>query len=134
MRSINVAAHLPNLARERPHALAVVSLVPRTVHETGTTPPVRMLLMTAVIVGAICAAALVLGLRFDLGLPWNAVVYTVAFNVLVVVVKLALAPRGFYEVNQVKDIDSTIAIDNTIERGSVRSGVRSSSPMLQTLL
>jgi hypothetical protein len=37
----------------------------------------------------------------------------VVFNVLLIVVKLALGPHGFYEVNQVKDIDSTFAIDNT---------------------
>ena len=95
-------------------SVAVVSLVPRTVHESGNTPPVRMLIVTAVLVAAICTVALVLGLRFDLGLPWNAVLYTVGFNVFIIVVKLALAPHGFYDVNQVKTIDSTFAIDNEL--------------------
>jgi hypothetical protein len=36
----------------------------------------------------------------------------VVFNVLVIVVKLGLAPRGFYEVNQVRNLDSTFSIDN----------------------
>jgi hypothetical protein len=95
-------------------SLAVVAIVPRTVSSTGDVPPVGMLLVTATIVGAICAALLFWGLRSDLGLPTTVAIYAVVFNVLVIVVKLALGPHGFYEVNQVKDLDSTFSIDNTI--------------------
>jgi hypothetical protein len=93
-------------------SLAVVIFVPRTVSSSGDVPPVGMLLTTATVVGVICAALLYWGLRSDLGLPATAAVYGVAFNVLLIVVKLALAPRGFYEVNQVQDLDGFFSIDN----------------------
>jgi hypothetical protein len=92
----------------------VVVLAPHTVAAGDNVPPARMLLVTAAITAAICSALLFWGLRSDLKLPVRAVVYAVAFNVLVIVVKLGLAPRGFYEVNQQHDIDSTFAIDNTV--------------------
>jgi hypothetical protein len=94
-------------------SLAVVMIVPRTVSSAGDVPPVGMLLVTATIVGVICAILLFWGLRSDLGLPLTTAVYAAVFNALVIVVKLALGPHGFYEVNQVKDLDSTFAIDNT---------------------
>jgi hypothetical protein len=93
-------------------SLAVVIFVPRTVSSSGDVPPVGMLLTTATVVGVICAALLYWGLRSDLGLPATAAVYGVAFNVLLIVVKLALAPRGFYEMNQVQDLDGFFSIDN----------------------
>jgi hypothetical protein len=93
-------------------SLAVVIFVPRTVSSSGDVPPVGMLLTTATIVGVICAALLYWGLRSDLGLPATAAVYAVAFNVLVIVVKLGLAPHGFYEVNQSRDLDGLFSIDN----------------------
>jgi hypothetical protein len=88
-------------------SLGVVALAPRTVDSGGDVPPVRMLLVTATIVGVICSALLFWGLRSDVRLPLKAAVYAVVFNVLVIVVKLALAPHGFYEVNQQRDIDAT---------------------------
>src|SRR6266536_5903510 len=94
-------------------SVAVVAIVPRTVSSSGDVPPVGMLLVTATIVGVICGVLLFWGLRSDLGLPATAAVYAVAFNVLVIIVKLTLGPHGFYEVNQVEDIDSTLAIDNS---------------------
>jgi hypothetical protein len=93
-------------------SLAVVMLVPRTVSSSGDVPPVGMLLTTATVVGVICAALLYWGLRGDLGLPATAAAYAVAFNVLVIVVKLGLAPHGFYEVNQSRDLDGLFSIDN----------------------
>src|SRR5919197_3964077 len=93
-------------------SLAVVIVVPRTVSSSGNVPPVGMLLTTATIVGVICAALLFWGLRSDLGLPATAAVYAAAFNVLVIVVKLGLAPHGFYEVNQQRDLDGVFSIDN----------------------
>lgn len=95
-------------------SLAVVLLVPHAVASGGDVPPAGMLLVTATIVGMICAALLFWGLHSDLGLPAKTAVYAVVFNVLVILVKLGLAPRGFYEVNQVKTIDSTFAIDNEL--------------------
>jgi hypothetical protein len=93
-------------------SLAVVMVVPRTVSSSGDVPPVGMLLTTATIVGAISAALLYWGLRSDLGLPLTTALYTVAFNVLVIVVKLGLAPHGFYEVNRTRDLDGLFSIDN----------------------
>jgi hypothetical protein len=93
-------------------SLAVVMFVPRTVSSSGDVPPVGMLLTTATVVGVICAALLYWGLHSDLGLPATAAVYAVAFNVLVIVVKLGLAPHGFYEVNQSRDLDGLFSIDN----------------------
>ena len=95
-------------------SLAVVALVPRTVSSGGDVPPVGMLLTTAVVVGAICASLLFWGLRSDLGLPWTAAVYAAAFNVLVIVVKLTLAPHAFYEVNQQRTLDGLFTIDDPL--------------------
>jgi hypothetical protein len=89
-------------------SLAIVVLVPRTVTGSGAVPPVRMLLVTATLVGLICAAALFWGIRSDLKLPTKVAVYTVAFNALVIVVKLVLAPHGYYQVNQVTEVDTPI--------------------------
>ena len=94
-------------------SLGVVAIVPRTVSSTGTLPPVGMLLTTATIVAATCGVLLFWGLRNDLALPATVAVYAVAFNVLVVFVKLVLGPRGYYEVNQTRDIDSTFAISDS---------------------
>ena len=95
-------------------SLAVVAIVPRTVSSSGEVPPVGMLLTTATIVAAICGVLLFWGLRSDVGLPATAAVYAVVFNVLVIGVKLVLGPRGYYEVNQVKDLDSTFAINESV--------------------
>jgi hypothetical protein len=93
-------------------SIAVVTLVPHSVASGADVPPAGMLLVTATIVGIVCAVLLFWGLHSDLGLPAKTAVYAVVFNVLVVLVKLGLAPRGFYEVNQVRTIDSTFSIDN----------------------
>lgn len=94
-------------------SLGVVTIVPRTVSSSGSVPPVGMLLTTATIVAAICGALLFWGLRSDLGLPATVAVYAVVFNALVIAVKLVLGPRGYYEVNQTKDLDSTFAISDS---------------------
>lgn len=95
-------------------SLAVVELVPRSVDRTGAEPPVRMLLVTAVLIGLVCVAALLWGMVSDLRLPAKVAVYAVAFNVLVILVKFVLAPRGFYDVNQTRTLDSTFSIDNEL--------------------
>jgi hypothetical protein len=65
----------------------------------GSTPPTAELVVSASLIAALTTAALVLVLRFDLGLPATAVLYTVAFNVLIVIVKFVWGPAGLYEVN-----------------------------------
>jgi hypothetical protein len=94
-------------------SLGVVAIVPRTVSTDSSIPPVGMLLTTATIVAAICGVLLFWGLRSDLGLPATVAVYAVVFNVLVIGVKLVLGPRGYYEVNQTKDLDTTFAISDS---------------------
>jgi hypothetical protein len=93
-------------------SLAVVALVPHTVSGSGAVPPVRMLLVTATLVGAVCAAALFWGLRTDLRLPSRVAVYAVGFNLLVIVVKLVLGPHGYYDVNQTTNLDTPL--DNRV--------------------
>jgi hypothetical protein len=104
-------------------SFAVVMLVPRTVSSNGAVPPVRMLLETAIIVSVICAAALFWGIRADLRLPVKVAVYAVLFNTLVIVVKLTLAPHGFYEVNQLKDIESGFTIDDPVAAAAAAGGI-----------
>jgi hypothetical protein len=95
-------------------SVAVVAIAPRTVSSGGDVPPGGMLLVTATIIGVICSILLFWGLRSDVRLPVKAAVYAVVFNVLVIVVKLGLAPHGFYEVNQERTIDATFG---TIDDG-----------------
>ena len=102
---------------------AVVALVPRTVSPSGDVPPVGMLLTTATIVGFVCSLLLFWGLRTDLGLPVTAAVYAVAFNVLVIVVKLALAPHGFYEVNQIRTLESGLEIDDGLAASAAAGAI-----------
>jgi hypothetical protein len=94
-------------------SFAVVMLLPHTVSGKGDVPPTRMLLETAVLVSLICAAALFWGIRSDLRLPAKVAVYAVLFNVLVIAVKLWLAPHGFYDVNQLRDLGSGLEIDDS---------------------
>jgi hypothetical protein len=74
----------------------------------GETPPAQTLLLVAVTVALITTLALWLGLRLDLGFPTAVIVYTVGWNILVVVAKFAFGPKGFYEVNQEVEIDATL--------------------------
>jgi hypothetical protein len=95
-------------------SLAVVMLAPRSVEAEPGVPPAGMLLATAALVALIGGGLLAWGLHSDLGLPLMIVVYAVVFNVAVIAVKLWLAPRGFYEVNQERDLDGLFAIDEPI--------------------
>jgi hypothetical protein len=95
-------------------SLGVVALLPRTVSGGGAVPPARTLFETAVLVGLICATGLFWGMRSDLRLPLKVAVYAVAFNVLVIFVKLWLAPKGFYDVNQIRDLTSGFEIDDSL--------------------
>jgi hypothetical protein len=95
-------------------SLAVIELVPRSADSSGSEPPVRTLLVTAVLIGLFCVVALLWGMLVDLRLPAKVAVLAVAFNALVILVKFVLAPRGFYDVNQTRDLDSTFSIDNEL--------------------
>ena len=83
-------------------ALAAAKFVPRG---NGTTPPVETLLLSAVLIALATTAALHAVLRFDLRLPVAACLFGVGFNVLIVLVKFLLAPKGYYEVNQHVDLN-----------------------------
>jgi flagellin-like protein len=75
---------------------------------SGATPPVSTLLTVAVTIALVTTVALWLGLRLDLGFPTAVIVYTIGWNVLVILAKFAVGPRGFYEVNQEVDIDASL--------------------------
>jgi hypothetical protein len=104
-------------------SFGVVTLLPHTVSGGGAVPPIRMLLETAVIVSVICAAALFWGIRSDLGLPAKVAVYAVLFNTLVIVVKLTLGPHGFYEVNQIRNLESGFEIDDGLAAVSAATAI-----------
>lgn len=74
----------------------------------GETPPASTLMTVAVTIAFLTTVALWLGMRLDLGFPTAVIVYTVGWNVLVVLAKFAFGPRGFYEVNQEVDIDASL--------------------------
>ena len=78
-------------------ALAAAKIVPGG---GGSTPPVDTLLLSAVLIGLATTAALYAILRFDLGVPTAACLFAVGYNLLVVLVKFVLAPKGYYDVNQ----------------------------------
>ena len=78
-------------------ALAAAKLVPGG---GGSTPPADTLLLSAVLIGLATTAALYAILRFDLGVPTAACLFAVGYNLLVVLVKFVLAPKGYYDVNQ----------------------------------
>jgi hypothetical protein len=63
--------------------------VPRSADGSGSEPPVRTLRVTAVLIGLFCVVALLWGMFVDLRLPAKVAVFTVAFNVLVILVKIA---------------------------------------------
>jgi hypothetical protein len=104
-------------------SFGVVTLLPHTVSGGGAVPPIRMLFETAVIVSVICAAALFWGIRSDLGLPAKVAVYAVLFNTLVIVVKLTLGPHGFYEVNQIRNLESGFEIDDGLAAVSAATAI-----------
>jgi hypothetical protein len=102
-------------------ALAAVYFLPGD--DGGATPPTDTLLLVAVTVALIATVAIWLGLRFDLGFPTAVIVYTVGWNVLVVLAKFAFGPQGFYEVNQDVDVDASLPTLDTPEGALVGSAV-----------
>jgi hypothetical protein len=101
-------------------ALAAVYFLPSD--GGGTTPPNETLLLVATVVASASTVAIWLGLRLDLGFPTAVIVYTVGWNLLIVLAKFAFGPRGFYEINQDVDIDATLPTLDTPE-GAVAGGL-----------
>jgi hypothetical protein len=101
-------------------ALAAVYFLPSD--GGGTTPPNETLLLVATVVALASTVAIWLGLRLDLGFPTAVIVYTVGWNLLIVLAKFAFGPRGFYEINQDVDIDATLPTLDTPE-GAVAGGL-----------
>jgi hypothetical protein len=93
-------------------AALVAGLVPRVAGD-GAIPPVGTLLLTGSLIALITTGALYAGLRLDLRLPTRVAVYAVGYNLLIVLVKFVLAPRGLYEVNRTVDLTSFFPLDQT---------------------
>jgi hypothetical protein len=102
-------------------SLAAVYFLPG--ERSGDTPPTDTLLFVAVTIAFVSTLALWLGLRLDLGFPTAVIVYTVGWNVLVVLAKFAFGPEGFYEVNQEVDLDATLVPTLDTPEGAVISGL-----------
>lgn len=96
-------------------ALAIAYLIPGG--HGGNEPPVRSLLLSAILIALFTTGALYLGLRRDLGLPARVAIYAVAYNALIVGVKFALAPHGLYEVN--RSVDLTSFFNVTEQAGAI---------------
>jgi hypothetical protein len=86
-----------------------VWLVPRLLgDDSAVVPSISVLLGTALIVGLATTLALYLVVTRRLGLGRTVALLAVAYNLLLVVVKFVLAPRGFYEVNQTRELTQAI--------------------------
>jgi hypothetical protein len=104
-------------------ALALLAVYFLPSDSGGATPPTDTLLLVAVTIAFVTTIALWLGLRLDLGFPTAVIVYTIGWNLLVVLAKFAFGPRGFYEVNQEVDIDATLPTLDTPEGAFVGGAV-----------
>ncbi len=87
----------------------------------GTVPPLRTMFLIALLVSGLTAAALYWCVTRDLGLAPRIALFAVAYNVLVVLVKFVLAPRGLYEVNRSRDLQTILPVSST--SGAVLTGV-----------
>lgn len=96
-------------------ALAIAYLIPGG--HGGNEPPVRSLLLSAILIALFTTGALYLGLRRDLGFTARVAMYAVAYNALIVGVKFALAPHGLYEVN--RSVDLTSLFNVTDQAGAI---------------
>jgi hypothetical protein len=93
-------------------AAIVVALAP-SMDTSGDHPPIALLLLAGLAVGVLTSATLYLVLTRDLGLGGSVLLYTIAFNVVIVLVKFVLTPTGVYEVNE------EVAFTNFINVGDV---------------
>jgi hypothetical protein len=79
--------------------VAVTVGVPRLA-AGATGPPVAMLLGVGLILVAVSAAGLYIGVTRDLRLPVKVALYTIGFHALIILVKFTLAPYGVYRLNR----------------------------------
>jgi hypothetical protein len=93
-------------------SLLVVRLTPSGGGER--IPPLRPLLLTAILVTAVMSVALYLSVHRDLGLPVRVAVLAACFNGLILVVKFVLAPRGLYQVNRDVDLTSFAPLNDPV--------------------
>jgi hypothetical protein len=80
----------------------------------GSEPPLTFLLSAGFILSLAAAAGLYLALRLDLRVAPKVIVFTVAYNVLIVLIKFVLAPKGVYEVNRSTNITGFFNISEGI--------------------
>lgn len=92
-------------------AVAVCLLLLIPLDGEGEAPPVRVLLVDGIGVAAVMTLAVWLAVRLDLRLSHQVAWYAVAFNVLVVAVKLVLAPHAIYQVNKALPFTTDLTLD-----------------------
>jgi hypothetical protein len=88
-------------------ATLAAAFVPR-LDESGETPALSTMFLTAVCVAGLTTAALYLALTRDLALPRLIVAYVVAYNGLVVFVKFVLSPEALYEHSEHGTLDALL--------------------------
>ena len=92
-----------------------VWLVPRLLgDDSEAVPSISVLLGTALIVGLATTLAPYLVVTRRLGLGRTVALLAVAYNLLLVVVKFVPAPRGFYEVNQTRELTQAIPMSTAV--------------------
>ncbi|MFN2524837.1 MAG: hypothetical protein ABR505_01010 [Actinomycetota bacterium] len=90
---------------------ALLAVAPQMA-ETGTRPPVALLLLVGFLLIAAAGAAVYGAVRSDLGLPGMVAWYAVGYNALLILVKFVFGPFGLYEVNQSVDFEAIGLITN----------------------
>jgi hypothetical protein len=88
-------------------AALAAAFVPQ-LDESGETPALSTMFLTAVCVAGLTTAALYLALTRDLGLPRLIVGYVIAYNALVVFVKFVLSPEALYEHSRHGTLDALL--------------------------
>lgn len=100
--------------------LAALLLLVIPLDGTGGAPPIRILLLAGLCVGAVMTGAVWLAIRFDLGLGAQVASYAVAFNLLIVAAKFVLGPYAVYQVNQVVAMSDPLPLSDPL--GAVGAG------------
>jgi hypothetical protein len=80
----------------------------------GSEPPLGFLLSAGFILSLAAAAGLYLALRLDLRVAPKVILFTLAYNVLIVLVKFVLGPKGVYEVNRSTNITGFFNISDAV--------------------
>ncbi|MQB00821.1 MAG: hypothetical protein GEU78_11100 [Actinobacteria bacterium] len=80
----------------------------------GSEPPLTFLLGAGFFLSLAAAAGLYLALRLDLHVAPKVILFTLAYNVLIVLIKFVLAPQGVYEVNRSTNITGFLNISDAV--------------------